>query len=62
MATTKVSKEVAEQVRDMLVQGVAPLVFDDADPARSLKVNGLLQTYMKSRLALLRYLEERKGK
>ena len=61
MATTKVSKEVAEQVRDLLVQGVAPLVFSEADPARSLKVNSLLQTYVKCRLALLRYLEERKG-
>ena len=62
MARTKVTKEIAEQVRDLLVQGVTPLVFGDADPERALKVNSLLQNYMKSRLLLLQYLEERKPK
>ena len=62
MARTRVTKGIAEQVRDLLVQGVTPLVFGDADPERALKVNSLLQNYMKSRLLLLQYLEERKPK
>ena len=61
MARNSISPEIAEQLRDTLVIEASPLVMNEADAARSLKLNGVLQVYLKARLQLLQYVAERKS-
>ena len=59
MAVKKITPEIAALIRDEFVQSVSAYAMADDDAARALKVNGVLQGFMKSKLLLMQYLEER---
>ena len=59
MAVKKITPEIAALIRDEFVQSVSAHAMADDDAARALKVNGVLQGFMKSKLLLMQYLEER---
>ena len=58
----KVSATVTAALRDDLIDQVTPLVTNDADADRAWTMDGVLQSYKRSRKRLLEYVEGRKGK
>ena len=60
MARSSINEEVAGRLRDDLTIEVQTLVAQDSDALRAYNVNDAVYRYGKIRIALLKYVAERK--
>lgn len=61
MANSGITRELADRIRDDLTIEAQSLVSNDGDAVRALKLNDVVNKYLKLRVMLLKYVAERKS-